>query len=68
MTPLRAHCLVALEGVERPLDVLRLRQNAAMVDERADRDLLRQLHDTAVVIGVKMRDQQVVNALHARRR
>ena len=34
-----------------------------MVDEGADRDLLRQFHDAAVVVGVKMRDQQVVNAL-----
>ena len=37
-----------------------------MIDERPDRNLTREIHDAAVVVGMEMRDEQVVDPRDAR--
>ena len=68
MLAFRADLRVAFERRLRAGDLLfSLRRGRVVIDERPNRDQLRELRHGAVVVGVEVRDEQVVDPLDAGR-
>ena len=58
----RAHGLVVLKQGQRARHILlRLGRHIAVIDERADRQPLREFHHAAKMIAVEMRDEEIVD-------
>jgi hypothetical protein len=55
------------ERFQRSLDALDRGQRPIVIDERSDRQQVRELAHAAVVIRVEVRDEQDVDSRHARR-
>jgi len=65
VTSFRAHRRVGVERAQRASNAFRFRQHAPVIDERANRQQLRKLDDSTVVVGVEVRCQQIGDLRHA---